>query len=156
MDDNVTLVVFEIAGQRYALPLRAVVRVVRAVEVTALPHAPATIYGAINVQGRVIPVLNMRKQLGYPERALDLNDEFLIVQVLQRWLALWVDTVSDVIETAPQALIAAEQIAPGLEDVASVVKLANGLLLLQDPEHLFASCEPGTWGQPAGSEEGRA
>jgi purine-binding chemotaxis protein CheW len=156
MDDNVTLVVFEIDGQRYALPLRAVVRVVRAVEVTALPHAPPTIYGAINVQGRVIPVLNMRQRLGYPERALDLSDEFLIVQVSHRWLALWVDAVSDVIDIGPQAMIAAEQIAPGLEGLASVVKLANGLLLVQDPERLFATCEPGTWDQTAVSGEARA
>ena len=156
MDDNVTLVVFEIDGQRYALPLRAVVRVVRAVEITALPHAPPSIYGAINVQGRIIPVVNMRQRLGYPERALDVNDEFLIMQVSQRCLALWVDTVSDVIEAGPQTMIAGERIAPGLEDVASVVKLANGLLLVQDPERLFATCEPGTGDQSAGLGEARA
>lgn len=156
MNDNVTLVVFAIDEQRYALPLCAVVRVVRAVEITSLPHAPPTICGVINVQGRVIPVVNLRQRLGCPQRALDLSDEFLIVRISQRWLALWVDAVSDVIETGREALIAAEQIAPGIEGVASVLKLANGLLLVQDPECLFATCASGTWNRPADSGEVQA
>lgn len=136
--DDASLVVFEINDQRYALPLAAVERVVRAVEVTTLPRAPAAICGAINVQGRVIPVLNLRRRLGLPERGLEVSDEFLILQISGRWLALWVDAVCDVISSTAQAMIAAEQITPGLEDIEAVVKCVDGLVLVHNPERLLA------------------
>ena len=55
------ILVFALDEPRYALPLSAVERVVRAVEITPLPNAPAIIQGAINVQGAIIPVVNIRE-----------------------------------------------------------------------------------------------
>ena len=153
VDENLTLVVFAIDEQRYALPLSSVERVVRAVEVTALPRAPATLLGAINLQGRVLPVLNLRRRFQLPQRELDLNDEFLIVRTAARTVALWVDLVCEVRACSPQTVIAAEQVAPRLDELTAVVKLENGLLLVQDLERLLVWDETGDEDRPAVSRE---
>lgn len=62
------LVVFRLDERRYALPLSVVERVIRAVEVTPLPKAPPIVLGAIDVQGRVVPVLNVRRRFLMPDR----------------------------------------------------------------------------------------
>ena len=72
------LVVFFLNEQKYALYLPAVERVVSAIEVTPLPQAPDNVLGIINVMGKVITVVNIRKRFGLPEREIDLSDQFII------------------------------------------------------------------------------
>ncbi len=63
---------------RYALPLTSVEQVVRAVEVTPLPDAPDIIMGVINVHGRVVPVVDIRRRFRLPARALSAGDQLVI------------------------------------------------------------------------------
>jgi purine-binding chemotaxis protein CheW len=72
------LVVFRLDNQRYALPLPTVERIVRAVEVTALPKAPSIVLGIVDVAGRVCPVLNVRQRFGLPDKEIRSADQFLI------------------------------------------------------------------------------
>src|SRR5450830_110116 len=126
------LVIFTLDDQRHALPLAAADRVVRMVAITPLPHAPDIILGVVNFQGRVIPVVNVRRRFFLPEREIALTDQLLVAHTARRPVALVVDAVLDVIAYAAQSLIAAEDIAPKLEHVEGVVKLSDGLILIHD------------------------
>jgi purine-binding chemotaxis protein CheW len=126
------LVVFTLDDQRYALHLSAVERIVRAVEVTPLPKAPEIVIGVINVQGRIIPVFNMRKRFRLPEHEIELSDQFIIAHTAKRTVALVADGVKDIIDRSDQEIISAEEIVPGLEYVKGVVKLEDGLVLIHD------------------------
>lgn len=126
------LIVFTLDGQRYALPLPAADRVLRMVAITPLPNAPDIILGVVNVQGRVIPVINVRRRFCLPEREIALTDQLLVAHTARRPVALVVDAVLDVIACAAQSLIAAEDIVPKLEHVEGVVKLSDGLILIHD------------------------
>ncbi|MDB6169570.1 MAG: chemotaxis protein CheW, partial [Verrucomicrobia bacterium] len=68
------IVVFRLDAQRYALSLTAVDRIARAVEITPLPNAPDIVLGVINVSGRVLPVLNLRRRFRMRERAISPAD----------------------------------------------------------------------------------
>ena len=93
------LIVFALNQQRrYALRLLAVTRVVWAVEIVPLPNAPAIVLGMINVQGRVIPVVDVNKRFGLPPRELELTDQFIIAQTQRRAVALRVDGVTGLYE----------------------------------------------------------
>ena len=70
MAQPVQIVVFALDDRRIALPLAAVERVVRAVEVTPLPKAPAVVLGAVNVQGNLVPVFHLRRRFRMPEREI--------------------------------------------------------------------------------------
>ena len=132
------LVVFRLGEQRYALPLAAVERIVRAVEVTPLPGAPAIVFGAIDVEGRVLPVLNLWRRLRLPEREIRPADQFLIAQTARRTVVLVVDEAGGVIERPQSTVISSAQIVPGLEQFQGVVQLDDGLALIHDLEKFLS------------------
>lgn len=135
---NIRLVVFRLDAQRYALPLAAVERIVRAVEVTPLPNAPSIVLGVIDVEGHVLPVLNIRQRFLLPERNPGPDDQFLIAQTGRRMVALVVDETEGVIERPESAVVDAAQIVPGLEQFQGVFRLDDGLVLIYDLEKFLS------------------
>jgi len=126
------LIVFVLDRQRYALPLHAVDRVVRMVAITPLPKAPDIVLGVVNYQGRVIPVINMRRRFNLPEKDIALTDQLVVAHTSRRPVALVADAVHDVIAGLAQGLIETENILPGVEYVEGVVKLGDGMILIHD------------------------
>jgi purine-binding chemotaxis protein CheW len=133
------LVVWVLGTQRYALPVAVVERIVPAMEVTSLPDAPDPVCGVVNLQGRLVPVVDMRRRLGWPERELELSDQLVLARSARRWLGFFVDAVQGVIDPPPEARIGAETIAAEMGCIAGVVKLADGLILIHDLERLLSS-----------------
>ena len=132
MDRVDQLVVFTLDEQQYAIPLAAVERIVRALEITPLPKAPEIVLGMVNIQGRVIPVFNIRKRFNLPEREISLNDHIILARTSRRPVALVVDEVSGVIDRSEGEVVAAEDILAGMEYVEGVVKLEQGMVLIHD------------------------
>ena len=132
MSESVQLVVFRLDEQRYALSLAAVERIVRAVEVTFLPNAPPIVLGAVDVEGHVLPVLDVRQRFGLRQREISPADQFLIAQTPPRAVVLVVDEAQGVIERSQDEIIGSAQIAPGLEQFQGVVRLDDGLVLIHD------------------------
>jgi len=130
--------VFTLGDQRYALPLSAVERVVRVVEVTPLPQAPDIVLGVVNVQGRIIPVVNPRRRFRLPERDIALSDQLVIAHTTRRPVALVVDAVTGVLEYSGREAVGARDIVPGMEYVEGVVKMADGLVLIHDLDRFLS------------------
>jgi purine-binding chemotaxis protein CheW len=119
-------------GPRYALPLSSVERVVRIVEITPLPKAPDIILGIINMQGQVIPVINVRRRFHLPEREIELEDQLIIAKTSKRLVALVADSVSGVQRIEEKDIVNARQELPYAGYIEGVVKLENGLFLICD------------------------
>jgi purine-binding chemotaxis protein CheW len=134
-------VLFCLDGGRYALPLAAVDRIVRAVHVTHMPRAPGIVLGAIDVQGRVLPVFNIRRRFGLPERTIDPADHFLIAHTVKRTVVLVIDAPQGVFEHAATAVTPAANIAGDLEHIRGVIQLDDGLVLIHDLEHFLSPDE---------------
>lgn len=132
MQPESRLVIFVLDDQRYALYLSAVERVIPAVAITRLPHAPDIVLGVINVQGHIIPVMNVRNRFGLPVHALNHNDQFIIARTSKRPVAMIVDKVHAVTEYSEDALVPADTILPGIEYVEGVAKLEDGIVLIHD------------------------
>jgi purine-binding chemotaxis protein CheW len=132
MDSLNQLVVFTLDDQRYALYLHAVERVIRSVEITPLPKAPDIVLGVVNIQGRVIPVVDIRKRFRLPEREINLSDQLIIASTSKRPVALLTDAVNAVIEQSGKRTITSEDIMPGIKYIEGVVKLEDGLILIHD------------------------
>ena len=86
----------------------------------------------INVQGQVIPVVNIRKRFRLPDREMSLSDHLIIARTAKRAAALVADAVVSVVERWEEELTAADRILPGLEYVEGVVKLEDGLILIHN------------------------
>jgi purine-binding chemotaxis protein CheW len=138
MTTLVQLVVFRIGELRYALSLAAVERFIPAVEVNPLPNAPSVVLGAINIAGRVIPVLSLRRRFQLTDRDVSPADQFLIAHAARHIVALMVDEAQGVIDYRENEIIRSDQIVPGLEHIQGVVKLPDGLVLIHDLEKFLS------------------
>lgn len=128
------LVVFDIEGQRYALLLNNVERVLPMVAVSPLPQAPAVVLGVMTLHGQVIPVLDLRRRFGLPLRDYGLTARLLVVRTGRRILALAVDEVVGVREVAREIITRPDALLHGIGHVAGIVTLADGLLFIHDVE----------------------
>ena len=143
MDESMHLVVMGIDTLRFALRLEDVDRVLRAVEVTPLPEAPPIVLGVVNIQGRVIPAINLRRRCRLPERPIDLADQFVIAHTQDRVVALIVDT-AEIEQFPPTAIIPADNVVPESDFVRSVVKDKSGMILVCDLDELLSMDEETT------------
>ncbi|MDD5558917.1 chemotaxis protein CheW [Candidatus Methylomirabilis sp.] len=130
----ITLIVFDIDGQRYALPLHDVERVLPMVAVSPLPQAPAVVLGVMNLHGQVIPVLDLRRHFGLPIRDYGLTARLLVIRTSRRILTLAVDEVLGVREIAQETITRPDALLSGIGHVAGIVTLADGLLFIHDVE----------------------
>ena len=141
LGDTAQWVVFGLDTGRYAISLARVDRIVRAVHVTPLPLAPGIVLGAINVEGCILPVFNIRRRFRLPERKINPADHFLIARTAQRRVVLVIDAAQGVLEHPSTAVIDAENIAPGLAHIRGVIRLEDGLVLIHDLEQFLSPDE---------------
>jgi purine-binding chemotaxis protein CheW len=137
------IVVFTLDEPRYALYLSAVERVVRAVEITPLPKAPEIVSGVINAQGRVLPVLDIRKRFRLPAREMKPDDRFIIARTSRRHVALAVDSVVGVHELTERELVNAKQALPFAQYLKGVAKVEDNLVLIHDLDQFLSLDEEG-------------
>lgn len=136
-----SIVIFALDQGRYALPLDSVERVVRMVEVTPLPKAPVIVSGVVNVQGRLVPVINLRRRFALPERNVLLGDQLLIARSATLSLAMIVDAVIDVAACDAGDCVASASVVPGTEYVQGIAKLADGMVLIHDLDSFLSLAE---------------
>jgi len=123
---------FSIDGLCLALPLEKAERVIPAVEVTPLPKAPDAVLGVINLGGRVIPVFDLRKRFGLPEKELLPENRLIIAVGSRRTVAIVADDVKGVIEAGPEGVASSGEVLSGLAHVKGVLKTESGMLVIQD------------------------
>lgn len=138
------ILVFELEHQRYGLPLGSVHEVVRAVAITRLPAAPAVVEGAIDLRGRVVPALDLRRRFGLPPREISPRDHLVIASTGGRLVALRVDRADWLVELEPDAVDEAADLGAGRDYVAGVARLPDGLVLIHDLETFLSEAEAAT------------
>jgi len=136
------LVIFRLAREEYGLPITKVQEINRLVPITKLPQTPSFMEGVINLRGRVIPVIDLRKrfQLSTAEHSDDTR--IIIVEVKGQTVGVIVDAVTEVvrlsaanIEPPPPAFILDAQYIEG------VGKMDDRLLILLDIDKILTSQE---------------
>ncbi len=136
-DGEVQLVAFRLDDQDYALNIENVVQVVRLVAMTRAPQAPDAVAGMVDVRGRVIPVIDLRKRCGLTPKAYDLDTQLLIAQAQGRMMALTVDVVSEVLTLPSGSVESPSEAEPETNLVLAVGKREGRLLLILNPDVLL-------------------
>jgi purine-binding chemotaxis protein CheW len=132
------LVMWTFDEQRYALPLAVVDRIVRAVEILPLPTAPKIVSGVVNIQGRIVPVVDMRRRLSLPLRDAMPSDHIVVAQASRRTVAFFIDAIGGVVECADDRIVPGTHIVPGLEGVRGIVKMEDGMIVVQDLDRFLS------------------
>jgi len=100
VDTQNQYIVFDVDSKYYALSLFTVVKIIRAVELIYLPDASDIFQGLINIEGEIIPVMNIRKLLLLPDRRIELSNKIIIARTSTRKIGFVVDKIEGVMEFA--------------------------------------------------------
>ncbi len=131
--------VFGLEDQRYAMALAAVLKVIRAVELTFLPEAPENLLGLLNMAGEIVPVLDIRKRFHLAHQDVDIDDRIIICKGSRRTLAFIADVVEGVVEFGSTEMDEAKQILSDMDQyIEGVGKLNNDTVLIYDLDKLFS------------------
>ena len=137
-----TWVVFLLDEQKYALQMEEVERIVRAVEVKPLPQSPPHVLGIVNMQGRILPVINLRLLFKRPLRDIRLEDHFIVARTSTISAILPVDAALGSLEVVDTTDLPNEKardkylrkIVPFHEEVVYTVDLERVVFADQAPE----------------------
>lgn len=132
MEDLTKLIIFTVSGHRFALSPYCVEHVMSVIEVTPLPGAPSVIEGVINLYGRIIPIINLRRRLGIPEREMALTDKFIIAMTARRTIGLMVDTASPVVDFDSNSITPSDEVMPGIGNVTGIARTVDGMVIIND------------------------
>ena len=138
------VLVFELAGQQYALDAMGVQEVTRAVAVIKLPEAPPIVEGIVDVRGTLVPVLDVRTRFGLPQRAPHHGDHLILARAGDRLVALRSDRAVALVRLDPREVEDVRGAVPGSGHVTGVARLPSGLVLIHDLRTFLSLEEEGT------------
>jgi purine-binding chemotaxis protein CheW len=147
------LATFYLAGEEYGVDVRLVQEIIRVTEITQLPRAPEFIKGVINLRGRIIPVVDLRKKLGLGGVELTRHARIVVVKVRDRLVGLLVDGASQVLKVPVSAIEAAPEEVGETEAsyIRGVAKLEARLIILVDLHKFLAPELREAAGAPGGA-----
>lgn len=134
MDKDLQLVGLRIGRETFALPISMVREIVRVPDITAVPNAPDYIEGVINLRGRIIPVVDLRKRFGETDIKPSKKNRIVVVEMDERLVGLIVHAASEVLKIPPSEIEAPHNLFQEgeLDYVTGVGKLNGRLVILLD------------------------
>jgi purine-binding chemotaxis protein CheW len=137
------IVTFRLGDELFAADIFSVERVLRYTAPTPVPNVPAWIEGVIDYQGRVVPVINLRKRFELSEAPIPPDARILVLTVDDEWVAATVDGVLDVSVLDAAHLAPPPTLFRGLAAsyLRGVVRRGDRLVVFLDVPRLFSTDE---------------
>ena len=132
------LLAFMFGDEEFGLDILRVQEIIRIQPLTRVPNLPEFIDGVINLRGKVIPVVGLRKRLGLDKQLADKRTRIVVVDVHGQILGFVVDSVSEVLRIHTDTVEPTPRLGKVDRDyISGVGKLDSRLLLLLDLEQLM-------------------
>jgi len=143
MEKDFQVVGFRIGNETYGVRIASVREIVRVPEITIVPNAPDTIEGVINLRGKIIPVMDLRKRFGSTTIQPDKKNRILVVELDSKLLGLIVSSASEVLKIPPSEIESPGSVFAEGESsyVTGVGKLKGRLIILLDIARLLRQPE---------------
>jgi purine-binding chemotaxis protein CheW len=134
MEKELQVVGFRIGRETFGLPISIVREIVRVPEVTSVPNAPDYIEGVINLRGRIIPIVDLRKRFGHKTFEPDKKNRIVVVELEGRAIGLLVNSASEVLRIPPSEIEEPHSVFKEgeLSYITGVGKLKGRLVILLD------------------------
>ncbi|HZQ24117.1 MAG TPA: chemotaxis protein CheW [Terriglobales bacterium] len=139
MNRELHIVGFQVGRETYGVPITSLHEIVRVPDITAVPDAPEFMEGVINLRGKIVSVIDLRKRFGEKQAITSRRNRILVVEHAGRLCGLIVDSASEVLK------IPAEEVEPapavfqegGLNCVTGLGKCKGRLIVLLDMNKLL-------------------
>ncbi|MEP6992857.1 MAG: chemotaxis protein CheW [bacterium] len=137
------LVTFRLGDDHFAADVQAVERVLRYAPPTSVPDMPDYIEGIMDYQGRVVPLVNLRRRFELPAAPSAAETRTLILNVSGEWIGVVVDAVTEVTDFDPSTVAPPPPLFRGLagEYLKGIVRIGERLVIYLDVEQLLSTTE---------------
>lgn len=149
-DELIQLVSFMLADEEYGVEVLKVREIIRMPTITKMPNVPQHVEGIINLRGKVIPIISMRRRFGLMESTNNSQTRIIIMDVCGTLTGFIVDAVSEVIRIhsseiqPPPSMILSGGIDK--EFITGVFNHAERLLIIMDIDRMFSDDERESFG----------
>jgi purine-binding chemotaxis protein CheW len=140
MNRELHIVGFKVGRETYGVPITSLHEIVRVPEITAVPDAPDYLEGVINLRGKIVSVMDLRKRFGETQAGLKKQNRILVVEHSGRLAGLIVDSASEVLKIPADDVEAPPAVFQdgGLNCVTGLAKVRGRLVVLLDMSKLMA------------------
>jgi len=144
-DELIQLVSFMLSDEEYGVEVLKVREIIRMPTITKMPNTPHYVEGIINLRGKVIPIISMRKRFGLMEAENSIHTRIMVMDVGGGLTGLIVDGVSEVIRIRSSEIQPppSMMLSGGInqEFITGVFNHAERLLIIMDVDKMFSEDE---------------
>jgi len=143
-DDSILqLVTFKLENDEFGVDILKVQEINRMMSITKIPNAPTFTEGVINLRGKIIPIIDLRKKLGFNSKSYDKSTRIIVVELDGIVLGFVVDSVSEVLRIPRETIEPPPSIIGNIESdfIEGVGKLQDRLLILLELKKIFTNSE---------------
>lgn len=130
---SIQLVVFRLDKEEYGIEIGFAREIIRIPEqITKIPYMPSYIEGMIDLRGKMIPIIDMKKRFGFQQTERSVDRRLLILDLESVLWGVIVDDVSEVIKIEEQAIgrLSAEISSLGGSRIQGIARIDERLILL--------------------------
>ena len=136
---------FYLENNLFGVELKGVQEVIRSLEMTKVPLAPAVVSGLINLRGQIVTAVDLRTRLGLDPRPPEMAAMNVVVRSEDGAISLLVDEIGDIIEVEETTFEPPPETLRGMtrEMIRGVHKLPEKLLLVLDTDRAVNVADAG-------------
>ena len=141
--DEQQLVVFDLASEGYGVDISAVREIIRLQEITRVPGTPAFVEGVINLRGKVIPVIDLRKQFSLSIQSETKDNRIVVVDIGAQDIGVIVDAVTEVLRIPTDSIEPPASVitTADSEYLLGIAKLKDRMIILLDLQQALSEAE---------------
>lgn len=132
-------VLFKMAEELYGININCVSEIIRMQQITKIPKTPDFVEGIINLRGRIIPVIDLRKQLDLGAVEYDQNTRIIVISMGQEIVGIVVEEVAEVFTLPTESIekIASIESRIGLGFIQGIGKWNEQLIILLETKKIL-------------------
>jgi len=143
ISDLLQLVSFKVGTEEFGVDILKVQEINRMLKITKVPNAPDFVEGVVNLRGRIIPVIDLRKRLSIESKVHDNKTRIVVVDILGNIVGFIVDEVNEVLRISKDIIENPPELVSQVDSdfITSVAKLEDRIIILLDLDNLLKKDE---------------
>lgn len=142
-EEVLQFVTFTLNNEEYAVDILNVQEINRITEIAKVPNSPDFIEGVVNLRGKVIPVINLRKIFGFEEKDTDDTSRIIIMEIQGITNGLIVDSVSEVLRMPASLIEPPPSMSSELNSkfIKGIAKIEGRLIIMLEINRLIGNTD---------------